>query len=170
MASNPADPNSIVAMQRKIAELQSKLASVEQATLSSRSAAAHNIVTDGGAVVHGGVQTQGGDFIGRDFVQYLTQIIQQGEDPEEAKSVIAHYLYALVNDLSGLKLGEIYASTNQAQQSPLQLADIYVPLDTELAYPKGRNAGRMAGWQNRRSRCPARNAPSLRLGSTGRAS
>jgi len=143
MASNPADPNSIEAMQRQIAELQAKLASVKQATLSSPSAAAHNIVTDGGAVVHGGIQTQGGDFIGRDFVQYLTQIIQQGEDPEEAKSVIAHYLYALVNDLSGLKLGEIYASTNQAQQSPLQLADIYVPLDTELHIPQGVT---LAGW------------------------
>ena len=89
--------------------------------------------TGGGAVVHGGVEARNGHVIGRDFIQIITQA---GEDPEEAKSVIALYLHALTADLSGLKLGEIDASTHQARRTPLQLADIYVPLDTTLNIPE----------------------------------
>ena len=37
------------------------------------------------------------------FYQYVAQIIQGGEDPEEAKSVIALYLHALASDLAGLE-------------------------------------------------------------------
>ncbi|MBO3703697.1 MAG: NACHT domain-containing protein, partial [Candidatus Accumulibacter sp.] len=54
------------------------------------------------------------------------------EDSAEANSVIALYLHALATDLAGLKLGEIDASADPARQTPLQLADIYVPLDTTL--------------------------------------
>ncbi|MGH8548501.1 MAG: NACHT domain-containing protein, partial [Methylococcales bacterium] len=49
--------------------------------------------------------------------------------------MIASYLHALAADLTGLKLGEIDASSGQARQSPLQLADIYVPLETTLRIP-----------------------------------
>ena len=84
---------------------------------------------------HGSVNA-GGHVIGRDFVQYVTQIIQGGEDPEEAKSVIALYLHALTADLAGVRLGEIDASVDQTRRDPLQLADIYVPLDTTLHIPK----------------------------------
>jgi predicted NACHT family NTPase len=95
-----------------------------------------------GTQIHGSVQTQGGDFIGRDFIQHLTQI---GEDPEIARSVIAHYLSALITDLAGLKQGEIDGAINQAQQSPLQLADIYVPLDTTLNIPENMT---LAQWRS----------------------
>ena len=64
------------------------------------------------------------------------QIIQSGEDPEEAKSVIAHYLQVLADDLAGLRLGEIDASAKDPEREPLQLADIYVPLDTTLRIPE----------------------------------
>ena len=94
------------------------------------------VIRSGGAVIEGRVQTQGGHFIGRDFVQTITHIVQNGEDPEEAKSVIAHYLDALARDLAGLKLGEIDTSVDQSRRQPLQLADIYVPLDTTLQIPK----------------------------------
>ncbi len=90
------------------------------------------IETQGGAVIEGSVRVRSGHFIGRDFVQYVTQIIQGGEDPEEAKSVIALYLHALATDLAGVKLGEIDSSVDQTRREPLQLADIYVPLDTTL--------------------------------------
>lgn len=93
-------------------------------------------------VILGSVQTQGGDFIGRDLIQHITHT---GEDPEIAQSVIAHYLRALATDLAGLKLGEIDGSINQAQQSPLELADIYVPLDTTLNIPKNMS---LAQWRN----------------------
>ena len=65
------------------------------------------VATEGGAFVDGAVEVRNGHFIGRDFIQYITQVVQGGEDPEEAKSVIALYLHALAADLAGLKLGEI---------------------------------------------------------------
>ncbi len=111
------------ALKRRIAELE---ASQHAAT---------NVQTQGGAVVTGGVQTLGGHFIGRDYIAHVTQIIQSGEDPEEAKSVIAHYLDVLAKDLAGLRLGEIDASIDQSRRTPLQLADIYVPLNTILRIP-----------------------------------
>ncbi|MGH8863811.1 MAG: NACHT domain-containing protein [Burkholderiales bacterium] len=102
------------------------------------------IATQGGATVQGTIQV-GGHFIGRDFVQYVTTITQGGEDREEAKAVIALYLHALATDLAGLKLGEIDASTDQTQQEPLQLADVYVPLDTTLQIPADKT---LVSWQS----------------------
>lgn len=92
--------------------------------------------TQGGAVVQGAVEA-GGHFIGRDFIQHVTQIVRAGEDPEEAKSVIALYLHALAADLAGLKLGEIDVAAQETNRQPLQLADVYVDLDTTLSIPVG---------------------------------
>jgi hypothetical protein len=146
MASTPTDRTDVEALQRQIAELQAELAAAQQASSAGAagqegdnagtSDAGAAIATQGGAMVSGSV-TAGGHFIGRDFIQYVTQIIQGGEDPEEAKSVIALYLYALATDLAGLKLGEIDSSIDQTRREPLQLADIYVPLDTTLRIPEG---------------------------------
>jgi predicted NACHT family NTPase len=47
----------------------------------------------------------------------------------------------LATDLAGLKLGEIDASADPARQTPLQLADIYVPLDTTLRIPQDTTLG-----------------------------
>ncbi|MCG6869905.1 MAG: SUMF1/EgtB/PvdO family nonheme iron enzyme, partial [Gammaproteobacteria bacterium] len=91
--------------------------------------------TQGGAVVQGSVEV-GGHFIGRDFIQTVTQVVHSNEDPDEAKSVIAHYLYALANDLTGLKLGEIDVAAKETSREPLQLADVYVPLDIHLHIPE----------------------------------
>ena len=114
------------------------------------------IETQGGAVIEGSVRVRNGRFIGRDFVQYVTQIIQGGEDPEEANSVIALYLHALATDLAGVRLGEIDASVDQTRRDPLQLADIYVPLDTTLQIPKDTT---LAQWLARdRTRKPERPA------------
>ncbi len=57
------------------------------------------IDTHGGAYVDGPVEVLNGHFIGRDFIQPVPNVIQGGEDPEEAKSVIASYLHALAADL-----------------------------------------------------------------------
>ena len=92
--------------------------------------------THGGAVIQGAVQVDNGHFIERDFVQIITEVTSRGEDPEESKAVIALYLHALAADLAGLRLGEIDASADQAGKTPLQLADIYVPLDTTHHIPK----------------------------------
>jgi len=104
------------------------------------------IATGGGALVEGAVQVDSGYFIGRDFVQIITDGTRYVEDHEEAKSVIAHYLSALVHELTGLRLGEIDASADLARQSPLQLADIYVPLDTTLSIPDNTT---LAQWLSR---------------------
>jgi formylglycine-generating enzyme required for sulfatase activity len=142
MGSQPNDPNDVEALQRQIAELQAKLAAAQQATVTVEGDnfasidASKKIETQGGAVIEGSVRVRNGHFIGRDFVQYVTQIIQGSEDPEEAKSVISLYLHALATDLAGVRLGEIDSSIDQTRRDPLQLADIYVPLDTTLQIPK----------------------------------
>ena len=121
------DSNDIETLQRQMAELQAKLEAAQQAQNPTET-----VKTQGGATVQGNVEA-GGHFIGRDFVQIITQT---SEDPEEAKSIIALYLSVLSADLAGLKLGEIDTSTNQAKQSPLELADIYVPLNTTQSIPE----------------------------------
>ncbi len=158
MASEPADPNDVEALQRQIVALQAQLAAAQQATVEVQGDnfaaidTSTKIETQGGAVIEGGVRVRDGHFIGRDFVQYVTQIIQGGEDPEEAKSVIALYLHALATDLASVKLGEIDASVDQTRPDPLQLADIYVPLDTTLLIP---NDTTLAQWLARdRTRKP----------------
>ena len=80
---------------------------------------ASSIATHGGAVVEGSVEV-GGYFVGRDFIQTVTQVVHSDEEAEEAKAVIAHYLYALVSDLVVLKLGEIDMAAREAtQRQPL---------------------------------------------------
>ncbi|HRD91378.1 MAG TPA: NACHT domain-containing protein, partial [Accumulibacter sp.] len=91
--------------------------------------------TGGGAHVGGSV-TADGHFIGRDFIQVINRIVHRGEDPAEANAVIAHYLAALANDLAGLRLGEIDLSASDGRREPLQLADVYVPLATQLHIPQ----------------------------------
>jgi hypothetical protein len=109
----------------EIESLKRRIAELEAAQIA-------NLATQSSVAVAGGIRTSGGHFISRDYIQYITQITHSGEDPEEAKAVIAHYLDALAKDLAGLKLGEIDASIDQTRRTPLQLADIYVPLHTTL--------------------------------------
>ena len=148
-------------LQRRIAEWGAKFTAAQQASVSGSGAAAQgggdalgqsavnvegdnagpintgtqtNIATQGGAAVQGSVEV-GGHFIGRDFIQVITQVVHAGEDPDEVRSVIAHYLDALAAELAGLKLGEIDVSAQETKREPLQLADVYVPLDTHLPIP-----------------------------------
>jgi formylglycine-generating enzyme required for sulfatase activity len=167
MTVEPFDPNDPEALRRQIAELQAQLAAAQQAAVAGSGAAAQGggvalgeravqtgdnsgnintgtrieslIATGGGAVIAGPVQTRGGHVIGRDYVQQLTQIVQVGEDPDEAKSVIALYLHALVADLAGLRLGEIDVGAQETGREPLGLADVYVPLDTTTWISAGMN-------------------------------
>ncbi len=93
------------------------------------------INTGGGAAISGPVEV-GGHFIGRDFVQIIHQSCR-GDDRDEASEVIAHYVAALASDLAGLSLGEIDVAASETKREPLQLADVYVPLDTHLRIPVG---------------------------------
>jgi len=124
------DPSDLEALRRQLADLQAKLSAAEQSAVAG---ADTGVVTHGGASVQGSVNA-GGHFIGRDFIQILGHVFQ-GVDPDEAGSVIAHYLEALVADLAGLKLGEIDVGAQEARREPLRLADVYVPLDTHLRIP-----------------------------------
>ncbi len=164
MPTMPTEPTDIEALQRRIAELQAQLAAAKgkgSETVEGSSAGPINtgtgttIATQGGAVIEGAVEVRNGHFIGRDFIQHVTQIIQGGEDPEEAKAVIALYLRALVADLAGLRLGGIDASVDQTRLEPLQLVDVYVPLDTTERIPEGETlASWLAHGQGRRHDAP----------------
>lgn len=156
MGSEPTESADIEALQRQLAEVQAKLAAAQEAQVAGERGVStansgtvntgmQTIATQGGAVVQGAIQA-GGHFIGRDFVQYVTNATQVGEDPEESKSVVALYLHALVTDLAGLKLGEIDTPADQTRQTPLQLADVYVPLDTTLHIPRDAT---LAQWLSR---------------------
>jgi formylglycine-generating enzyme required for sulfatase activity len=158
MAARPLDPADVEAILRENAELKAQLAAArEQASVADgqaglpgagSGAATPTIATHGGAFVHGAVRVRNGHFIGRDLVQVFNTIVKKGEDVEEAKSVIALYVQAFAVDLSGLKLGEIDSSVDQTHQTPLQLADIYVPLDTTQRIPRDLT---LAQWRERDS-------------------
>jgi predicted NACHT family NTPase len=152
MDSLPFNPNDIEALRRRIAELEtsqhptvgdsdSGIWAGQVARIGHEEEADYDrsgtvIGTQGGAFTQGSIEA-GGHFIGRDFIQFTTQIIYDGEDPDTARSVIALYLYALVADLSGIKLGEVDIDVTHMQREPLQLADVYVPLNTQLCIPEG---------------------------------
>ena len=95
-----------------------------------------HVQTGGGAVFKRSVTSSSGHVIGRDFVQVIEQMTVQGEDAKDATLALASYLHALATDLAGLNLGDIDASPDQTRQTPLQLADIYVPLQTTFKLPK----------------------------------
>jgi hypothetical protein len=120
MASRPTDPVDADAPQRKNRVRARKTTKIR---------------TGGGAAIGGSVKTRGGHFIGRDFIQIIRNEVHRGEDPAEAESVIAHYLDTLARDLAGLKLGTIDTSAAQAHKDVLELADVYVALNTQLDIP-----------------------------------
>ncbi len=125
-SAKPSDPGegddteSAAELQRQIADLQAKLARQQAA-----------VQTDGGAVVQGSVRLSNGHFIGRDSISIVNQVM--GPDSKAAQLALSSYLHALATDLAGLRLGEIDASVDQTKQTPLQLPDIYVPLNTTFS-------------------------------------
>lgn len=121
------DPkDEIEALKRRIAELEALQAAQVDPDQSTR------IKTGGGAVVGNSVQVANGHFIGRDYVASVTNIVQSGEDKAHIENVIALYLHTLCHDLAGLRLGEIDGSLDHSRREPLQLSDVYVPLNTIL--------------------------------------
>ena len=94
-------PEQVQALQRQLADAQAQLAAMQAAQNPAAAAAGAPIVTQGGAAVAGSVDVRSGHFIGRDFVQHITQVMQAGDDPAEVQSVIAHYLHTLAIDLAG---------------------------------------------------------------------
>lgn len=134
MDNLPTDLPALVALVRQRPEILGQLFQTRpdlalQVT-HSLSNAGPRFDTGGGAIVEKSVETHGGHFIGRDFVQVVIRSLPKGEDAEDARNNVALYLAALVSDLAGLKLGNISGARDKTRQTPLQLADIYVPLDT----------------------------------------
>ena len=103
----------------------------------------------GNGATFAGPVSAGGDVVGRDFVQIIRQSVFRSEDPAEAQSVIAHYLDALARELAGIKLGGIDPAASDGRREPLQLADVYVPLDSQLRIPASSS---LADWLARRRR------------------
>ncbi|KKW17061.1 MAG: Signal transduction protein [Candidatus Magasanikbacteria bacterium GW2011_GWA2_50_22] len=77
----------------------------------------------------------GGDCTVRNYVLNVQQ--SADESAAETQSVIKRYLLTLAREISGLKLGEIDVSTDGIRCDPLQISDIYIPLDTQLQIPMG---------------------------------
>ena len=137
------DDESTAAIQRQIAELQAKLARKQAGVAGSiaspqpKENTTTRIKTAGGSAVQGSVTVSNGHFIGRDSIRIINQVVKAGEDAKDAQLALASYLHALATDLAGLRLGDIDASTDQTRQTPLQLPDIYVPLNTTFKFPEG---------------------------------
>ena len=130
-------------LERRIAELQAEIARLQAPGLPPETDAPppkirrpRSVVkTSGGAVVEGSVKVRDGDFIGRDYIAVVNKVVHKGEDAKGAELALAGYMRALASDLAGLRLGEIDGSTDQTRQTPLELRDIYVPLDTTFTLP-----------------------------------
>ncbi len=121
--------DALKAAQREIEELKAQLAAARGEALPP---SANNVHTSGGAVVGQSVQVGNGHFIGRDYIASVTNIVQSGEDKAHVENIIALYLHTLRDDLAGLRLGEIDGGLDPTRREPLQLSDVYVPLNTTL--------------------------------------
>jgi Sulfatase-modifying factor enzyme 1/NACHT domain len=137
MASRPTDRVGSEAPKRK-----TKLVSRARKT---------KIATGGGAAVGGSIKTRGGHFIGRDYLKIIINVVRGDGDAQEARSVIEHYLHVLAADLARLNLNAIEVGSAAPNKEPLQLADVYVPLHTQLQIPRKQTLrhwlerGRLAG-------------------------
>ena len=139
-----ADPAAkLLALQRQVAELQALVAARQQAASTAPPLAAVNV--QGGTGVAGSVQTAGGHFIGRDLVLIIQHSLPANADAQQAQGIVGHYLHALVADLAGLPLGAFNAGVDKSRNTPLQLGDIYVPLDTTAQRPSGVSLQRWLG-------------------------
>ena len=123
MPSPASDPDDLDSLRRRVAELEAQLHP------------AKTVATAGGAAVNGNVNA-GGHFIGRDFIQTIQQVLAPGDDPAQAEAIVGHYMHAQAMALAGLKLSEIDPTLDRSQRSPLQLADVYVPLNTTHRLPE----------------------------------
>jgi len=123
METPPEDD--LEAIKRQIAELQAKQARLEAAEKAKAPVVFQESVKAERDVVAG------------------DKIINNYPAQNPAESVIPAYLEALSKDLAGLKLSEIDASPDTTRKAPLQLADVYVPLNANLRIPEGRS---LAGW------------------------
>ena len=93
MTAEPIDPDATAARLRRRAELQAELAALEaqdatarNETVAADTGAQTEVDTHGGAFVRDSVRVRGGHFIGRDFIQIVTQAGPSSTDAEEAKS------------------------------------------------------------------------------------
>ncbi len=84
------------------------------------------------AVVRGDVQ--GGINTGL-ILTLVTQVIQPDEDAKEAVEIVAAYLKWQISDCTRLKLTAIDQSAARPGREPLELADVYVDLNTEFRIP-----------------------------------
>lgn len=129
----PLDPNDIDALLRRVAELKA----AQQAQATGTEVAGTSVATQEGALILGSV-TAGGHVIGHDFIQIIVLCTASPKEAEDAKAAIAGYLDAMCKDLAGLRLGEIDGTgvdTSNQKRKPLELGDVYVPLNTSLEIP-----------------------------------
>lgn len=120
-------------LREQMAAMQARLAELEAA----QGRPSTTLQTGGGSVVRGSVRLANGHFIGRDFIPIIRKLVVAGESAEHAQLALASYLDTLARSLAGLKIGEIDAGADPTRQEPLELPDIYVPLNTTFSVPVG---------------------------------
>lgn len=149
-SAQPGGVDDIAALQRQIAELQAQLAAKQSAPAPEPPLVpAPTIHIGGGATFLAEVRAETGHVIGRDYiVNVVGQVLPSEVDQKEAVAVVAQYLDGLVAELKGLRLYNVDEDIDP-NQNPLELRDIYVPLDTEEIIPAKLT---LAKWLNRRNK------------------
>ncbi len=97
----------------------------------SAAVAATHIRTQGGAAFEGEVKAVR-DVIGRDAIRIINKTIVNSEDAQHTQLALADYLRGLVEDLGIIPLADIEGGKEDAHRRPVQLRDIYEPLDLDF--------------------------------------
>lgn len=74
--------------------------------------------------------------IGALYAAQVRLIVQGGEDEADVREATAHYLQALVKELGRYRADVVDSSAADPNKTPIELADIYVPLDSTLQIPE----------------------------------
>lgn len=74
--------------------------------------------------------------IGALYAAQVRLIVQGGEEEADLREATAHYLQALVKELGRYRADAVDSSAADPNKTPIELADIYVPLDSTLQIPE----------------------------------
>ena len=74
--------------------------------------------------------------IGALYAAQVRLIVQGGEAEADLREATAHYLQAMVKELGRYRADAVDSSAADPNKTPIELADIYVPLDSTLQIPQ----------------------------------
>ncbi len=127
----------VAELEEQIRRLQAELdaACSRESAEESDTTTGDDITTGGGAHVEGNVDTQGGDFVGRDFHKSIHHYHGNGADnPQRAEAVYRDRLAERCNILP-MRSIDPAPGASTGRQKPLSLARVYIELDTRRSAP-----------------------------------